>query len=182
MNIGVFIIKQYTMKFTITEEEKKSIRGMYLLEQETSGTTPNNDVPTISSISIMNNMLTPNGADRESVSVSGVLGVVNCEPTPETKGEYTVNNRLYDKELVNQAIGSDTKICVYSLSPGDTKLNEVHKEQQTNDLLIRFVFPKDKIPNLSDETMFGIFIEKGGQRLQYDGKNIATKCKGFMLV
>jgi hypothetical protein len=29
------------MKFTITEEEKKSIRGMYLLEQETSGTTPN---------------------------------------------------------------------------------------------------------------------------------------------
>ena len=35
MNIGVFIIKQYTMKFTITEEEKKSIRGMYLLEQET---------------------------------------------------------------------------------------------------------------------------------------------------
>ena len=31
------------MKFTITEEEKKSIRGMYLLEQETSGTTPNKD-------------------------------------------------------------------------------------------------------------------------------------------
>jgi hypothetical protein len=38
--IGVFIIKDI-MKFTITEEEKKSIRGMYLLEQETSGTTPN---------------------------------------------------------------------------------------------------------------------------------------------
>ena len=31
------------MKFTITEEEKKSIRGMYLLEQETSGTTANKD-------------------------------------------------------------------------------------------------------------------------------------------
>ena len=31
------------MKFTITEEEKKSIRGMYLLEQETSGTTSNKD-------------------------------------------------------------------------------------------------------------------------------------------
>ena len=29
------------MKFIITEEEKKSIRGMYLLEQETSGTTSN---------------------------------------------------------------------------------------------------------------------------------------------
>ena len=36
------------MKFTITEEEKKSIRGMYLLEQETpapSGqATPNKDI------------------------------------------------------------------------------------------------------------------------------------------
>ena len=33
MKIGVFIIKDI-MKFTITEEEKKSIRGMYLLEDE----------------------------------------------------------------------------------------------------------------------------------------------------
>ena len=30
-------------RFIITEEEKKSIRGMYLLEQETSGTTSNKD-------------------------------------------------------------------------------------------------------------------------------------------
>lgn len=28
MNIGVFIIKQYTMKFTITEEERNHIRVM----------------------------------------------------------------------------------------------------------------------------------------------------------
>ena len=28
-------------KFIITEEEKKSIRGMYLLEEVTTGTTPN---------------------------------------------------------------------------------------------------------------------------------------------
>lgn len=169
------------MKFTITEEEKKSIRGMYLLEQETSGTTPNNDVPAISSISIMHDMLTPSGVDGINVSVSGVLGVVNCEPNENTKGQYVVNNKEYDKELVEQAIGSDTKIVVYSFSPGDSELNKVHEEPQPNDLGIDFDFPKDKIPNLSDETMFGIFVEKGGQRLQYDGKNIATKCKGFML-
>jgi hypothetical protein len=28
-------------RFIITEEERSSIRGLYLLEQETSGTTPN---------------------------------------------------------------------------------------------------------------------------------------------
>ena len=37
----IFITKEYIMKFTITEEEKKSIRGMYLLEQESTGATPN---------------------------------------------------------------------------------------------------------------------------------------------
>ena len=169
------------MRLIIREEEKNSIRGMYLLEIESTGTSSNNenDVPAISSINILQNMLTPEGMG--GVSVSGVLGVVNCEPTPETKGTYTVNDMSYDKELVNKAIGSDTKICVYSFSPGDTKLNEVHKEQQTNDLIINFDFPKDKIPNLSDETLFAIFVEKGGQKLQYNGKNIATKCKGFML-
>jgi hypothetical protein len=35
---GIFIY--YMKRFIITEEEKKSIRGMYLLEQETTGTTP----------------------------------------------------------------------------------------------------------------------------------------------
>ena len=39
---SIFIIKEYIMgRFIITEEERSSIRGLYLLEQETSGTTPN---------------------------------------------------------------------------------------------------------------------------------------------
>jgi hypothetical protein len=37
MNIEVFITKENTMRLTITEEEKKSIRGMYLLELENPG-------------------------------------------------------------------------------------------------------------------------------------------------
>ena len=170
-------------RLIITEEEVTSIRGMYLLEIESTGISSNNenDVPAISSINIMNNMLTPRGMGGVSVSVNGVLGVVNCEPSENTKGQYTVNYKEYDKELVEQAIGSDTKIVVYSFSPGDTELNKVHEEPHADDLIFNFDFPKDKIPNLSDETLFAIFVEKGGQKLQYDGKNIATKCKGFML-
>lgn len=156
----------------LTESELTNLVRQIIKEEE--------GVPAISSISIMHNMLTPSNA-RKDVSVSGVLGVVNCEPNENTKGQYTVNYKQYDKELVEQAIGSDTKIVVYSFSPGDTELNKVHEEPQPGDLVVRFSFPKENIPNLSDETMFAIFVEKGGQRIQYDGKNIATKCKGFML-
>jgi len=156
----------------LTESELTNLVRQIIKEEE--------GVPVISSISIMHNMLTPSNA-RKDVSVSGVLGVVNCEPNENTKGQYTVNYKQYDKELVEQAIGSDTKIVVYSFSPGDTELNKVHEEPQPGDLVVSFSFPKENIPNLSDETMFAIFVEKGGQRIQYDGKNIATKCKGFML-
>ena len=156
----------------LTESELTNLVRRIIKEEE--------GVPAISSISIMHDMLTPSNG-RKDVSVTGVLGVVNCEPNENTKGQYTVNYKQYDKELVKQAIGSDTKIVVYSFSPGDTELNKVHEEPQSGDLIVRFVFPKENIPNLSDETMFAIFVEKGGQRIQYNGKNIATKCKGFML-
>ena len=156
----------------LTESELTNLVRRIIKEEE--------GVPAISSISIMHDMLTPSGGGK-NVSVTGVLGVINCEPNENTKGQYVVNNREYDKELVEQAIGSDTKIVVYSFSPGDSELNKVHEEPQPDDLSIDFDFPKENIPNLSDETMFGIFVEKGGQRIQYNGKNIATKCKGFML-
>ena len=157
----------------LTESELTNLVRQIIKEEEEG-------VPAISSISIMHDMLTPSNG-RKDVSVTGVLGVVNCEPNENTKGQYTVNYKQYDKELVEQAIGSDTKIVVYSFSPGDTELNKVHEEPQPDDLSIDFDFPKENIPNLSDETMFAIFVEKGGQRIQYNGKNIATKCKGFML-
>ena len=166
----IFIIMKRIIR--LTESDLTRIIKRIIKEEE--------GVPAISSISIMHNMLTPSDGGK-NVSVSGVLGVVNCEPNENTKGQYTVNYKQYDKKLVEQAIGSDTKIVVYSFSPGDTALNKVHEEPQPGDLIVRFVFPKENIPNLSDETMFAIFVEKGGQRIQYDGKNIATKCKAFML-
>jgi hypothetical protein len=141
----------------------------------------NETQPAITSISVLQNMLTPSGMDGVLVSVTGSLGVVNCDPTPNTKGKYTVNGRSYDMDLIKQALGTDTKIVVSSFSPGDTGLNRVYEELQTEGLTFNFEFPKSKITNLSDDTLFAVMVEKGGNRLQYDGKNVATKCKGFML-
>lgn len=156
----------------LTESELTRIVRQIIKEEE--------GVPAISSISIMQDMLIPSNEGKD-VSVNGVLGVVNCEPNENTKGQYTVNYKEYDKELVEQAIGSNTKIVVYSLSPGETGLNRVHEEPQPAELIVRFVFPKENIPNLSDETMFAILVEKGGEKIKYNGKNVVTQCKGFML-
>jgi hypothetical protein len=137
--------------------------------------------PQISSISVMNNMLTPSGMDGKNVSVSGVLGAVNCDSTSNTKNEYTVNYHRYDMDLIKEALGDDTNIVVYSLSPGESSLTELHEEPQTEGLTFNFKFEKNKIPNLSDKTLFAVMVEKNGVRLKYDGKNVATKCEGFML-
>jgi len=169
-------------KLIITESEKNRILNLHVLRNKNHYLMEQNESnPAITSISVLQNMLTPSGMDKEGVSVTGSLDVVNCDPTPNTKSEYTVNGRSYDIDLINQVLGTDTKIVVYSFSPGDTGLNKVHEEPQTEGLTFNFEFPKSNIKNLSDETLFAIMVEKGGSRLQYDGKNIATKCKGFML-
>ena len=137
--------------------------------------------PQISSISVMNNMITPSGMDGKNVSVSGVLGAVNCDSTSNTKNEYTVNYHRYDMDLIKEALGDDTKIVVYSLSHGENSFTKLHEEPQTEGLTFNFKFEKNKIPNLSDETLFAVMVEKNGVRLKYDGKNVVTKCEGFML-
>jgi len=158
----------------LTEKDLKRLVKRIIKENEESS-------PQISSISVMNNKLTPSGMDRKNVSVSGVLGAVNCDSTSNTKNEYTVNYHRYDMDLIKEALGDDTNIVVYSLSPGESSFTKLHEEPQTEGLTFNFKFEKNKIPNLSDETLFAVMVEKNGVRLKYDGKNVATKCEGFML-
>ena len=170
------VIEDLNMKKIIILTEKDLTRLVKRIIKENEESSPQ-----ISSISVMNNKLTPSGMDRKNVSVSGVLGAVNCDSTSNTKNEYTVNYHRYDMDLIKEALGDDTNIVVYSLSPGESSFTKLHEEPQTEGLTFNFKFEKNKIPNLSDETLFAVMVEKNGVRLKYDGKNVATKCEGFML-
>ena len=105
------VIEDLNMKKIIILTEKDLTRLVKRIIKENEESSPQ-----ISSISVMNNKLTPSGMDRKNVSVSGVLGAVNCDSTSNTKNEYTVNYHRYDMDLIKEALGDDTNIVVYSLS------------------------------------------------------------------
>lgn len=146
------------------------IRLKTLLEQTESE-------PAVSGIAIMQNKLT--SQNQTTVNVDGVLSVINCEsPT----GTYVVGTKKYDMQLVQQALGTDTTIRVYSMNDGDTALTVVGESQPLKDLRIRFEFPIAKIPNLSDATIFYVIAMKAGKVIKFNDKPLRVQCEGFMLV
>jgi hypothetical protein len=135
------------------------------------------NAPAVSSIAIMQNKLT--SQNQTTVNVDGVLSVVNCEsPT----GTYVVGSKKYDMALVQQALGDDTTIRVFSMNDGDTALTVVGESQPLKDLRIRFEFPIAKIPNLSDATIFYVMAMKAGKAIKFNDKPVRVQCEGFMLV
>jgi hypothetical protein len=157
-------------KFIISEEEKTRIKGLY--EQ------PTDKVPTITSIEVM----TPDAIDGTNISFVGVLGVINCDETPNTTKKYSINNKRLDGDLIAQAIGDDTKIVVYYYDTESEKFVKVHEQPQIKDsTTFRFKIEKNKIPNLSDNTQLGVGVNKGGKSYKYNGKNVYALTKGFML-
>jgi hypothetical protein len=133
--------------------------------------------PAVSGIAIMQNKLT--SQNQITVNVDGVLSVVNCEsPT----GTYVVGSKKYDMALVQQALGTDTTIRVFSMNEGDTALAVVGESQPLKDMKIRFEFPIAKIPNLTADTTFYVMAMKAGKAIKFNDKPLRVQCEGFMLV
>jgi hypothetical protein len=158
-------------RFIISEEEKKHIMGLY--EQ------PTDKVPAITSIEVE----TPTAIDGTNISFVGVLGVINCDGNPNTKNTFTsTDNKKLDTDLIGQAIGDDTKIVVYYYDTESEKFVRVYEEPQRKDSTVfTFEFEKNKIPNLSDDTQLAVGVYKGDKPYKYNGKNVYTLTKGFML-
>jgi len=157
----------------LTESDLVRLVRRVISEQETQG------VPTISSIGILNNVLTPDGIDEKNISVDGGLGFSNCDANSNTKNVLTLNYKKLDADLVKQAIGDDASIAVLYLSGGTPYI--VHEQPIKNyDPMIRFDFPKSKVPNISDIKEFAVAVRKGKKIHKFNGKGVYTIVKPFM--
>lgn len=162
------------MKKTVSLTESELIRLIKKVINEQSS----ENTPTITSIDVM----TPTSADRTNIDFTGALGVVNCDENPNTKRRYSLNNMRLDGDLIQQAIGDDTKIGIFYYDDTKSKFVKVHEEPQRKDsLTYKIEIPKNKIPNLSDDTHLAVCVIKGGRAYEYNGKNVYTLTNGFML-
>ena len=157
----------------LTESDLVRLVKRVINEQSTE------NVPAITSIDVM----TPTPTDRETnIDFTGALGVVNCDENQNTKNRYSHNNMRLDGDLIQQAIGDDTKIGVFYYDDTKKEFVKVFESPQRKDSLsFKIIFPKDKIPNLSDETQLAVAVFKGGKAYKYNGKNVYKLTKGFML-
>lgn len=161
-------------------ESNQRLENRFLSEQGTqSVSATTSSAPTISSIEILNDVLTPSGRDEENISVDGGIFFANCDANSNTKNVLTLNYKKLDADLVKQAIGNDTSIAVMYLS-GDTPYT-VHEQPIKNyDPMIRFVFPTSKVPNISEIEKFAVVVKKGNKVHKYNGKGVYTIVKPFM--
>ena len=157
----------------LSEQDLVRLVKRVISEQDTQG------VPVISSIGILNDVLTPSDIDGENISVNGGLFFANCDANSNTKNVKYLNNKKLDADLVKQAIGDDTSIAVMYLS-GDTSYT-VHEQPIKNyNPMIRFVFPTSKVPNISEIEKFAVVVKKGNKVHKYNGKGVYTIVKPFM--
>jgi hypothetical protein len=161
-------------------ESNQRLENRHLSEQGTqSVSATTSSAPTISSIEILNDVLTPSGRDEENISVDGGIFFANCDANSNTKNVLTLNYKKLDADLVKQAIGDDTSIAVLYMSGGTPYI--VYEQPIKNyDPMIRFDFPTSKVPNMSDIKEFAVAVRKGKKIHKFNGKGVYTIVKPFM--